>query len=82
MDYVQLLNEVKMSDDYEAQQIARSYGVNLSITEIRALRPLLNEISFTWVFTGIPENFIRKVSQAIGAEKAEMLFSMYLDAKK
>lgn len=82
MDYAQLLNEVKMSDDYEVQQLAKSYGVNLSVTEIRALRPLLNEISFHWIFTGIPESFVRKVGQAIGTQKAEKLFRMYLDAKK
>lgn len=82
MDYVQLLNEVKKSDDYEVQQLARSYGVDLSVAEIRALRPLLSEVSFHWIFSGIPESFVRKVGQAIGTKKAEALFRMYLDTTK
>jgi hypothetical protein len=81
MDYVQLLNEVKARSDNEVQAIAKRYGIELSITEIRSLRPLLNELSFHWIFTGIPENFINKVVKAIGKEKTEYLFQMYLDAK-
>ncbi|MHA6259478.1 hypothetical protein ACXYMX_06120 [Sporosarcina sp. CAU 1771] len=82
MDYAELLHQISMSDDYGAQQIAKSYGINLTISEIQALRPLLSEISFHWIFTGIPESFVNKVAQAIGSKKAEMLFRMYLDAKK
>jgi hypothetical protein len=80
MDYTQFLNDVKTRDDYEVQTIARTYGINLSITEIRALRPLLNDISFHWILTGIPESFVKKVRNAIGDEKTEMLFRMYLDS--
>ena len=69
-----------MSSDSEARQIAASYGINLSVSEIRALRPLLDDISFHWFFTGIPESFMLKVQNAIGYEKTEMLFRMYLDA--
>ena len=60
MDYVQFLNEVKTRSDAEVKVIARSYGIDLSTSEIRALRPLLDEISFHWIFTGIPEMFINK----------------------
>ena len=80
MDYLQLLNEIKTRNDHEVQKIAGSYGINLSITEIRALRPLLNDISFHWILTGIPESFINKVRNAIGDKKTEMLFKMYLDS--
>ena len=57
-------------------------ALTLSITEIRALRPLLNDISFHWILTGIPESFVNKVRNAIGDEKTEMLFRMYLDAQE
>lgn len=69
-----------MSSDEEVKRISASYGINLSLTEIRALRPLLDEISFHWLFTGIPDSFMLKVQQAIGREKTETLFHMYLDA--
>ncbi len=77
-----LLNEVKTRSDSEVKTIASAYGVDLSTTEIRSLRPLLDEISFHWIFTGIPESFINKVRKAIGNKKTEMLFQMYLDATK
>lgn len=80
MDYVQFLNEVKMSSDSEAKSIAASYGIHLSTSEIQALRLLVDEISFHWIFTGIPEVFISKVRIAIGDQKTEQLLRMYFDA--
>lgn len=80
MDYLQILNEVKMSNDYEVRAIAKSYNIDLSLAEIKALRPLLDDISFHWILTGIPENFMNKVRNAIGQKKTDMLFDMYLDS--
>jgi hypothetical protein len=80
VEYGQLLNEIKMRSDEEVKVIARQYGIDLSISEIRALRPLVDEISFHWLFTGIPETFINKVRNAIGDKKTEILFKKYLDA--
>lgn len=82
MDFMQLLNEVKTSSDYEVQSIAASYGVDFSITEIQALRPLLDDIAIHWIFTGIPESFIQKVEQAIGSQKTNEFLKMYMDATK
>ena len=79
MDYMQILNEIKRKSDEEAKLLADAYGINLSIKEIRALRPLLDEISFHWIFTGIPESFIAKVKRAVGEKKGEELFRKYLD---
>ena len=79
MDYMHVLNEIKTKSDQEAKRLADSYGIELSIKEIRALRPLLDEISFHWLFTGIPESFINKVKHAVGDKKGEELFRKYLD---
>ncbi|MCG7345119.1 hypothetical protein MHZ92_13315 [Sporosarcina sp. ACRSL] len=76
---MQILNEIKKKSDEEAKMLADAYGINLSIKEIRALRPLLDEISFHWLFTGIPESFIKKVKYAVGEKKGEELFRQYLD---
>ena len=80
MDYMQFLNEVKSSSDSEVKRIAASYGIDLSTSEIRALRLLVDDISFHWIFTGIPEVFISKVRIAIGDQKTEQLLRMYYDA--
>lgn len=79
MDYMQMLNEIKRKSDAEAKSLADAYGIDLSINEIRALRPLLDEISFHWLFTGIPESFIAKVKYAVGDKKGDELFRQYLD---
>lgn len=82
MDYAQLLNEVKTRSDEDVKVLARQYGVNLSITEIRALRPLLDDVSFHWLFTGVPESFLNKIRRAIGDKKTEILFQKYIDTTK
>lgn len=82
VDYAQLLSEIKMRSDDEVKVIAKQHGIDLSTSEIRALRPLLDEVSFHWLFTGIPESFINKVRKAIGNKKTEILFKKYLDATK
>jgi hypothetical protein len=79
LDFMRILNEIKMKSDQEAKLLADAYGIDLSIREIRALRPLLDEISFHWLFTGIPESFINKVKHAVGDKKGEELFRKYLD---
>ncbi|MFJ7933643.1 hypothetical protein [Sporosarcina sp. NPDC096371] len=82
VDYAQLLNEVKLRSDEDVKVLARQYGVELSITEIRALRPLLDDVSFHWLFTGVPESFINKIRKAIGNRKTEILFQKYIDTTK
>lgn len=82
MDYAQLLTEVKMRSDEEVKELAGQYGIDLSITEIRTLRPLLDDISFHWLFTGVPESFINKIRGAIGNKKTEILFQKYLNTTK
>lgn len=82
MDYAQLLNEVKTRSDEEVRTLAWQYGIDLSLTEIRALRPLLDDVSFHWLFTGVPESFINKIRSAIGDKKTDILFQKYLDTTK
>lgn len=80
MDFFQFLNEVKMSSDEKVQALAASYDVHFTIREIQLLRPLLDEISLHWVFTGIPSSFIYKVEQVIGSSKTNEFLQMYYNA--
>lgn len=72
-----LLADVKNRSDLEFQQIAYFYGVHLSIDEIQQMRPLLDEISIQWYFTGIPKSFIQRVEKTIGIEKTRQLLQIY-----
>lgn len=80
MDYLQLLGEVKASSNREIQKTALNYGIDLTDDEINALRPLLDDISFHWLFTGVPESFIMRIQEIIGYEKTAILLRMYQDA--
>ncbi|PIC66971.1 hypothetical protein CSV71_09980 [Sporosarcina sp. P21c] len=77
MDLLQLIQEIKQLPDQEAVRYAASYGVELSTKEVRQLRPLLDEVSFTWLFTGIPSAFIEKITMIIGYEKTMLYLEHY-----
>lgn len=81
MDFMMFLNEVKMSSNVEVQSLAASYGVHFNLEEIQLLRPLLDDISFHWLFTGIPNDFIAKVEAVLGQEKTAELLEMYRNAR-
>lgn len=78
MDWLQLIQELKQMPDREAQRYAASYGVHLTVDEIRRLRPLLDEISIHWLFTGIPPSFVNRVAEIIGYERTKMYMEEYL----
>lgn len=80
MDYLQLLSEVKSSTNAEIQHVSSNYGIDLTDREINALRPLLDDISFHWLFTGVPESFIMRIQEVIGYEKTDQLLRLYHDA--
>ncbi|WP_153733194.1 hypothetical protein [Sporosarcina obsidiansis] len=77
MDLLQLIQEIKQLSDAEAKQYAASYDVHLSVQEIQKLRPLLDEVSLHWLFTGIPTSFIEKISHIIGYEKTMLYLEEY-----
>lgn len=77
MDFLNLLNDIQRKSDRDVQQLASFYEVNLSIEEIRLLRPLLNDISIHWYFTGIPNTFIHKVEKVIGPSKTAEFLKRY-----
>lgn len=81
MDFMMFLNEVKMSSNVEVQSLAASYDVHFTLEEIQLLRPLLDDISLHWLFTGIPSNFIAKVETVLGPSKTEELLAMYRNAR-
>lgn len=80
MDFLNLLNDIQQKNDQEVQQLADSYGVFLTTDEISLLRPLVNDISIHWYFTGIPTSFLHKVEQIVGSDKMQELLNMYYAA--
>lgn len=77
MDLLQLIQEIKQLSDEEAVRYAAGYGVELSADEVTKLRPMLDEVSVHWLFTGIPASFIERVSAIIGYEKTMIYLDQY-----
>lgn len=77
LDLLQLIQEIKQLSDEEAVRYAAGFGVELSEREVGKLRPLLDEVSIHWLFTGIPSSFIEKVSAIIGYEKTMIYLDQY-----
>lgn len=77
MDLLQLIQEIKQLSDHEAKNYAAAQGVQLTVKQIQQLRPLLDEVSLSWLFTGIPAAFLEKVSSIIGYETMMLYMEQY-----
>lgn len=73
-----MIADLKRMSDRELRELAAQYGVELSSGEVRKLRPLLDEVSFSFLWTGVPEPFIRKVESIIGPERTRRIMDQYL----
>ena len=68
--------------DKEIVKFAEQYDVQLTIDEVRKLRPLVDKVSFTWIITGIPKAFLKDVEKIIGKKKLKKLLQYYETYKK
>ncbi|EMR05923.1 hypothetical protein C772_02194 [Bhargavaea cecembensis DSE10] len=73
-----MITDLKRMSDRELRELAAQYGVELSSEEVRKLRPLLDEVSFSFLWTGVPDSFIRKVEAIIGTERTRRIMEQYL----
>jgi hypothetical protein len=68
-----LIGDLKRMSDGELRELAGQYGVVLTKSEIRKLRPLLDEVSVSFLWTGVPEPLIQKVESVIGKERTRQI---------
>lgn len=74
MDIMQLISEIRQKSDSEVEKMAKAYGVPLSKSEIKKLRPLLDEFSFHWLILGVPKSVIERIEKILGKEKTNKIF--------
>ncbi|MFC4411104.1 hypothetical protein ACFOZY_11810 [Chungangia koreensis] len=74
MDILQLINEIRQKSDSEVEKLAKANGIPLSKSEIKKLRPLLEEFSFHWLIIGVPKSIIERIEKILGKEKANRIF--------
>ena len=75
MKQVEILEAFLNKSDKEIIHFARDYGVELSIQEVRSLRPIAQNASVTWLFTGIPNQVLKEIEQIIGRKKLKKLLN-------
>lgn len=73
MRKTELLEQFLSKSDREIQEFAYSYGVKLSLEEIRRLRPIAENASITWLVTGIPHYVLQEIESIIGRKKLKQL---------
>lgn len=75
MKQVEIIEAFLSKSDREIVQFARQYDVDLTLDEVRRLRPLTQNASITWLVTGIPNRVLRDVEAIIGRRKLRKLLN-------
>lgn len=77
MDLIEFVQIVKNKSDKEIANMTKELPVELTKNEIKELRPILDQASFHWVFTGIPSSVKKEIAKVIGKSKAKTLFHFF-----
>jgi len=77
MDLIEFVQIVKNKSDHEIAKMTKELPVELTKNEIKELRPILDQASFHWVFTGIPSSVKKEIAVVIGKSKAKTLFHFF-----
>ncbi|WP_052126056.1 DUF2624 family protein [Ureibacillus massiliensis] len=81
MGAIELWESLLTKSDKEIIKMAKEYGVELTVDEVRQLRPLAEKANITWLLTGIPEHVLKKAESILGKKKykqyKKMLDSYY-----
>ncbi|QCR32900.1 endonuclease IV [Lysinibacillus sp. SGAir0095] len=79
MKQVEFIEQFLSKSDKEIVKFSKEYGIDLTLEEVQRLRPLSERASITWLFTGIPNSFLKEVESIIGKKKLKKLLK-YLDS--
>lgn len=73
MKQIEIIEAFLSKSDREIVKFARQYDVDLTLEEVRKLRPLTQNASITWIVTGIPKHVLKDVEKIIGRRKLKKL---------
>lgn len=73
MKQFEFIESFTTKSDKEIIKFAKEYDIDLTVEEVRRLRPLAERASITWLFTGIPDHFLKEVEKVIGKKKLKKL---------
>lgn len=77
MDLIDFVQDIKKKTDDEIATITKDFPVSLTKNEVKELRPLLDQVSFHWIFTGVPSSVKKEIAKVIGKSRAKALFLFF-----
>lgn len=77
MELMEFIQDIKKKTDDEIATLTKAFPVSLTKNEVKELRPLLEQVSFHWVFTGVPSSVKKEIAKVIGKSRAKELFLFF-----
>ena len=74
---IQFLQQLAQSSDKEIVAIARAEGFDITTSEVKKLRPHLEQFSFSWLFLGIPKDILVEVEAVLGRKRSRQLIALF-----
>ncbi|MFJ7839663.1 endonuclease IV [Lysinibacillus sphaericus] len=74
---IQFLQQLSQSSDKEVVAIARAEGFDITTSEVKKLRPYLEQFSFSWLFLGIPKDVLSEVEAVLGRTRSRQLIALF-----
>lgn len=57
--------------------MAKAEGFDITTREVRKLRPYLNQVSFSWLFFGIPNDVAQEMEKVLGRKRSRQLMALF-----
>lgn len=73
---IQFLQQLAQNSDKEIVEFARAQGFSISTSEVRKLRPYLEQFSFSWLLLGIPKDVLVEVEAILGRKRSRQLLAI------
>ncbi|WP_341299777.1 endonuclease IV [Lysinibacillus sp. FSL H8-0500] len=74
---IQFLQQLLESTDKEIVAIARNEGFTITTSEVKKLRPYLEQFSFSWLFLGVPKDILVEVEAILGRKRSRQLIALF-----
>lgn len=73
----QFLSSLKAMSNEEIVAMAKQEGFEITVREVRKLRPYLEQFSFSWLFFGIPNDIAQEIERVLGRKRSRQLIAMF-----
>ncbi|MEO4052329.1 hypothetical protein [Solibacillus sp. CAU 1738] len=77
MKAIEFYNYLMRASDKEVQAfVLKNTNIELSIGEVKQLRPLMAGANVSWIFSGIPKSVLKDAEKVIGKSKLKKFMKL------